>query len=338
MDPLPNDETMHNRPTSVVLPPPIYEDFEANGSGATAQQRTRAFRLVQIMANFGILFFVGFVAEQFFKWVGPYQRGFFCDDDSIRLPYKSSTVPDWLLLVYALGVPPFVFAFGEFICLSRAPALAIRQRLNDFEFGEGDRLRFFCRFAYFYGNYLIAFVANFTFTLVAKFSVGRLRPHFVDLCKPNVVDFCATPTNWHTYIEHFECDKNVLQDQIDSARLSFFSGHSSLAMCASVFIAIYLHVRLSPLFRARLFVLVPLLQIAFLSLGMLIAYSRIKDHMHHSTDVLIGIVAGTSVATFTALFIARLNINGTDEEYAVNNLNTSKNGGKPSAATVTERL
>lgn len=50
----------------------------------------------------------GFVAEQFFKWVGPYQRGFFCDDDSIRLPYKSSTVPDWLLLVYALGVPPFV--------------------------------------------------------------------------------------------------------------------------------------------------------------------------------------------------------------------------------------
>ena len=33
------------------------------------------------------------------------KRGFFCDDESIRLPLKQSTVPSWALVIAAPGIP-----------------------------------------------------------------------------------------------------------------------------------------------------------------------------------------------------------------------------------------
>ena len=33
------------------------------------------------------------------------RRGFFCDDTSIRLPFKDSTVPSWALLLSAVSIP-----------------------------------------------------------------------------------------------------------------------------------------------------------------------------------------------------------------------------------------
>ena len=33
------------------------------------------------------------------------RRGFFCDDESIKLPYLVSTVPTWALILGSLGVP-----------------------------------------------------------------------------------------------------------------------------------------------------------------------------------------------------------------------------------------
>lgn len=47
---------------------------------------------------------LGLAIEALLRLVGPYRRGFFCDDDSIRLPYKTGTVPVWLLLFYCLAV------------------------------------------------------------------------------------------------------------------------------------------------------------------------------------------------------------------------------------------
>lgn len=32
-------------------------------------------------------------------------RGFFCDDESLKLPYLDSTVPTWALVISSLGVP-----------------------------------------------------------------------------------------------------------------------------------------------------------------------------------------------------------------------------------------
>ncbi|RWR99138.1 putative phosphatidate phosphatase-like protein, partial [Dinothrombium tinctorium] len=35
----------------------------------------------------------------------PYERGVFCDDYSIRYPLKDSTIPNYLLYIYSIGLP-----------------------------------------------------------------------------------------------------------------------------------------------------------------------------------------------------------------------------------------
>ena len=34
-----------------------------------------------------------------------YQRGFYCDDTSIRYPFKDSTVTNVMLYIYSIGLP-----------------------------------------------------------------------------------------------------------------------------------------------------------------------------------------------------------------------------------------
>ena len=41
-----------------------------------------------------------------------YRRGFFCDDESIRLPYKDDTVPDWALVVATAFIPLLAVSRG----------------------------------------------------------------------------------------------------------------------------------------------------------------------------------------------------------------------------------
>lgn len=45
----------------------------------------------------------------------PYQRGFFCDDDTIRLPYKEDTVPAQALHSIGLGIPVVVVRLFTYI-------------------------------------------------------------------------------------------------------------------------------------------------------------------------------------------------------------------------------
>jgi len=37
--------------------------------------------------------------------IRPFQRGFYCDDDSIKYPYKDNTVPWWAVGVVGIVVP-----------------------------------------------------------------------------------------------------------------------------------------------------------------------------------------------------------------------------------------
>lgn len=48
---------------------------------------------------------VGFPILFFFIWGEPYQRGFFCDDESLRHPFHESTVRNWMLYIIGLILP-----------------------------------------------------------------------------------------------------------------------------------------------------------------------------------------------------------------------------------------
>jgi len=40
-----------------------------------------------------------------FANIRPFQRGFYCDDDSIKYPLKHSSVPGWAVGVFGILVP-----------------------------------------------------------------------------------------------------------------------------------------------------------------------------------------------------------------------------------------
>ena len=102
---------------------------------------------------------------------------------------------------------------------------------------------------------------------VCKVTAGRLRPHFIDVCRPNITvggnphPHCQTTKcflqfdnsqcgSWASpvYVEQYAClgNSELFPDEDDQlhrqreARLSFLSGHSSLAWYGMVFGVAYL--------------------------------------------------------------------------------------------------
>lgn len=48
---------------------------------------------------------VGFLILVFYLWGQPYHRGFFCDDESLKHPFKDSTVTNVMLYIAGIGLP-----------------------------------------------------------------------------------------------------------------------------------------------------------------------------------------------------------------------------------------
>nr|CAD2148152.1 unnamed protein product [Meloidogyne enterolobii] len=265
----------------------------------------------RVLINFALIFIFGALIEAFLHILGPFTRGFFCDDNSIRLPYKTGTIPLWMLILYCLLVTNLTFIIGEYWRL--VDHRTASEHLVIYEHGESFRVRLLIRLVFFQGFFCVAILATLIFTSLAKFSVGRLRPHFLAICDPLIngkekeAHFCSLPENQHFYVENYTCGNTSNSSLIFEGRLSFFSGHSSLSMCAAVFTALYLHCRLKPLINYV--VVIPLLQICVLSTAMFIAYTRIRDNLHHWSDIFVGMATGSSVATFVGLTIVGFKLN-----------------------------
>ncbi|CAK5082107.1 unnamed protein product [Meloidogyne enterolobii] len=65
----------------------------------------------RVLINFALIFIFGALIEAFLHILGPFTRGFFCDDNSIRLPYKTGTIPLWMLILYCLLVTNLTVRF-----------------------------------------------------------------------------------------------------------------------------------------------------------------------------------------------------------------------------------
>lgn len=138
-------------------------------------------------------------------------------------------------------------------------------------------------------------------TTVAKRSVGRLRPKFIDICKPNIdLSACA---NQPIYITEYQCTNEDEKD-VEEARLSFFSGHSSYSMTAATFVTLYVYARLSGVLYSQ--AALPLIQIGLMSSGLFIGWSRYVDHSHHWSDIFAGQLVGVVVAYLIVTKIANM--------------------------------
>ncbi|XP_022905640.1 putative phosphatidate phosphatase isoform X2 [Onthophagus taurus] len=242
-----------------------------------------------------LLLCVGFPILFLFLWAQPYERGFFCNDESLMHPYHESTVPSIYLYIVGLGMNCIVMILTEFLthprdtqvkCFGRTiPSWAWKSYCVIGVFGFG------------------AACSQLT-TDVMKYTVGRLRPHFLTVCRPDID--CTLAANQHKFHEYFKCSNSDFMNNrriMKEMRLSFPSGHSSFSMYTMVYFAIYLQSRMtwngSKLLRHALqFIAV----LAAIFTGM----TRISDYKHHWSDVLAGFSIGAVVAIVVAKYVSDL--------------------------------
>ncbi|XP_008431376.1 phospholipid phosphatase 3-like [Poecilia reticulata] len=247
------------------------------GSNICTNRGRRKLLVAVDLFCFSIVILVGILLEKSF-WP-PYRRGFFCDDESIRFPYKNSTVPTSILIATSICLPLFSMIIGEsfrIFFLSegtksfvRNPYLAaFYKQIGMFGFGCG---------------------INLFFTDIAKVSIGRLRPNFIDVCKP---DFSTINCSLG-YITEYKCQGP--ESDVREARKSFFSGHASFSMYTMLYLVFYLQSRLTWK-GARL--LRPLIQFTLVMMSFYTGLTRVSDHKHHPTDILAGFFQGALVAIF----------------------------------------
>ncbi|XP_035219109.1 phospholipid phosphatase 1-like [Stegodyphus dumicola] len=249
---------------------------------------------MKIGADFILLLVVSVPIMLFYGVLTPYNRGYFCNDDSIRYPYKESTISDRMLYTIGTSVGVIVIALTE----------SLRNSEND----DYDnwlihrwKIPNVLRNIYSYCNaFLFGACLTELTTDILKFTVGRLRPNFIDVCGPNFD--CNSTNEKHQYVEDYICT-GTDYDKIIDGRISFPSGHSSFATYTMLFTAIYLQKRMackfSSLFKFSL-------QYILMLVALLTSLSRILDNKHHWSDVLFGFVLGVLICLLTVFCLSDL--------------------------------
>lgn len=220
--------------------------------------------------------------------IRPYQRGFYCSDQSIRYPYKNGdTISDAVLCATGSVIAIFSLVIGECYRIH-----SLHQGTKSFV-GNPYVSALYKQV----GVFIFGCAVSQSFTDIAKVSVGRMRPHFMDVCQP---DFSSINCSLG-YITSYTCTGP--HSKVQEARKSFFSGHASFSMYTMLYLAFYLQSRFT--WRgARL--LRPLLQFTLVMMAFYTGLSRVSDHKHHPTDVLAGFIQGALVAYCIVFFVSDL--------------------------------
>lgn len=257
----------------------------------------------------------------FTKQYSPYQRGFFCDDENLKHPYKEQTVPIvicvaiWATVsVIFIVVVETIRNYAELRC-KRNPRRGKPIRDNRTPWIAVELYRHF-------GYFSLGALTTLLFTELAKYTVGRLRPHYLTLCDPELTEeLCKDQWGYNKFVTESEdviC-RNMTEEKekkLHEARLSFLSGHSSFSFYCGMFLIIYLQARLNNMpyientsiricYRV-LKVMRPFLQFAMIILSFWVSLTRISDYFHHPMDVVTGALVGVLFALITLTVIADL--------------------------------
>ncbi|XP_047475237.1 phospholipid phosphatase 1-like isoform X2 [Penaeus chinensis] len=252
----------------------------------------------KIVVDFVLLSIVAIPILLFFLLGTPYERGFNCDDESLRYPYKDSTVSTFVLYVVGTFLPAISICVLEWFRVRRETVgkkvVMCGRDLNSWFWAAYSAI----------GPFLFGCATSQLTTDIAKYSVGRLRPHFIAICKPDWSKInCSEP---FLYVDPIPCTSDD-DHRMKEARLSFPSGHASFSAYTMIYFVIYLQVR----FKFKTPKLVrPFLQFVCLMMTFYTTVSRISDYKHHWSDVLFGFSEGALVAVLVSLYVSDLFCDG----------------------------
>jgi len=235
----------------------------------------------------------------------PFRRGFNCDDETIRYPYKESTISSAVCYSVGSGINVILILILEYVNLRKRPQSNEGQSSNGYS-SEIDQQfstllyakNVYCRLlVWFFGG-----IASELLTDISKISAGRLRPHFIQVCRPSVngqpLDEYCNNSKPFEYITNYTCE-GFPEKQRD-IRMSFLSGHSSYSAYSATFAILYLQESLD----ANSFgFLKPAVQVLIGSAAFYTGLSRISDYKHHWQDVLAGLLLGTTMASIITIHV-----------------------------------
>ncbi|XP_072216031.1 phospholipid phosphatase 1 isoform X1 [Excalfactoria chinensis] len=217
--------------------------------------------------------------------IKPYQRGFFCNDDSIKYPFHDSTITSTVLYTVGFTLPILSIILGETLSV-------FYNHLHSNSFVRNNYIATIYKAI---GTFIFGAAASQSLTDIAKYSIGRLRPHFIAVCQPDWTRInCSLG-----YIENFPCQGD--KAKINEGRLSFYSGHSSFSMYCMLFLALYLQARMKGDW-ARL--VRPTIQFGLIAASIYVGLSRVSDYKHHWSDVLTGLIQGALVAILIVVYVS----------------------------------
>ncbi|KAI5616492.1 phospholipid phosphatase 2-like, partial [Silurus asotus] len=209
----------------------------------------------------------------------PYQRGVYCDDESIRYPYKSDTISHGLMAAVTITCSIIIITTGE-------AYLVYSKRL----YSNSDFNQYAAALYKVVGTFLFGACVSQSLTEMAKFTIGRPRPNFMAVCAPIVCE---------GYMLQINCTGS--KNNVTESRLSFYSGHSSFGMYCMLFLALYVQARMA--FKwARL--LRPTIQFFLVAFAIYVGYTRVSDYKHHWSDVLVGLLQGALIAVLNVRYVS----------------------------------
>ncbi|KAH9496576.1 Phospholipid phosphatase- protein type 4 [Bulinus truncatus] len=98
------------------------------------------------------------------------------------------------------------------------------------------------------------------------------------------------------YITEYTCTNKLADGKLlNDVRLSFPSGHASIALYSAMYTMLYLELRMQ---STSTYFLRPAMQFACLLLGILCGVFRVTDNKHYASDVVAGYLIGGGIAGF----------------------------------------
>lgn len=209
----------------------------------------------------------------------PYQRGIYCDDESISYPYRRDTISHRVMAAITISCSILIITTGE-------AYLVYSKRLHS----NSQFNQYLSALYKVVGTFLFGAAVSQSLTDIAKFTIGRPRPNFLSVCAPSV---CKG------YMLQINCTGNPRN--VTESRLSFYSGHSSFGMYCMLFLALYVQARM----QGKWMRLVrPTIQFFLVAFAVYVGYTRVSDYKHHWSDVLVGLLQGTLIAILNVRYIS----------------------------------
>lgn len=238
--------------------------------------------------------------------IEPYQNGFYCNDFSINMINKHSTVTNTMLYCICIPVPIVMIILIELV--SSYSEIYRRKYSYKLLFCKNKSIlvpRAVGNCFAVIGMYLFGLVSTGIVTYIGKKTVGRLRPNFLDVCDPQIDIFktlCDTDDSGKTFLlpnKDFMCNPDNAH-KVKESRLSFPSGHSSFSFYFAIFLILYINRK----WNSGITGLLPqLFQLILFSFAFFTALSRIIDNKHHPTDVLAGSIIGILIGATTSYYL-----------------------------------